>query len=321
MPSGEELLIADTADRDREGLKQLFDRRGYVCTGVADPESAQDVVRRKFFPVALVDLDFGGPGGGLALIQHMRVHSAPTKVVLMTGRRSFEAAVEALRAGVVDIVSKRPDQVDHLALAVQRAMDRYRSGDKDSALLREVRGVLDEAFKIVLSMYRKVHGGNSTSSLTMKPTILIVDEDQAFLQEAATLLQDYPWEVSLEMTGGAGLDRASTFSFQILAVRERLMDLPGHMLIRSAQAQRGSTLGLLYDSEKNTVQRYEGGRPTGRAHTFESAADLVKALERLASELSTMQEERRYLQAFRGEHGNFLKRYADLKSRIDAASE
>lgn len=321
MATGEELLIADTTDRDREGLRQLFDGHGFVCTAAADLASAQAVIRRKFFPVALVDLDFAGPSGGLSLIQYIRKHSAPTRVVMVAGRRSFEAAVDAMRAGVVDIVNKRPDQVEHLLSAVHRAVDRYRAGDKEGALLREVQGVLDESFNIMMNLCRKLHGSAGSDNLTMKPTILLVDDDQHFLTDVATLLDDMPWDVSVELSGGSGLDKASTFSFQILAVRQQLTDLPGHMLIRSAQAQKPNTLGLLYDTAESQLQRYEAGTITHTEAGFTGPAQLVESLARLVDELGNLREERRYLQIFRAEHGTFLKRYAALKSRIDAVAE
>ena len=323
MASGEELLIADSNEQNRKGLRQLFDSQGYVCTVVEDMATAQSIARRKFFPVALIDLDFGGVSEGLELVHYIRQHSAPSRIVLMTARRSFEAAVEALRVGVVDIVTKQPEQLEQLVNAVQRATDRYRAGDKDSALLREVRGVLDEAFKIILDMCRKIYGSSSSSSnaLAMKPTILIVDEDQAFLQQVAGLLSQHPWEVSVEMTGGSGLDKASTFAFQILAVREQLMDLPGHMLMTTAQAQRNTTLGLLYDGVAGKIIRYDAGGKKTAETAFTSAQDLVHSLEQLVDELGTMRAERRYLQSFRSDHGPFLKRFAELKARIDMASD
>ena len=323
MAAGEELLIADTNEQNRKGLRQLFDSQGYVCTAASDLDSAKSLVQRKFFPVALIDLDFSGMGEGLSLVHHIRRHSAPTRVVLMTARRSFEAAVEALRVGVLDIVTKQPDQLEQLVNAVTRATDRYRAGDKDSALLREVRGVLDDSFKIILDMCRKVYGGSASSSVAvaMKPTILIVDEDQAFLQEVAGLIGDKPWEVSVEMTGGSGLDKASTFSFQILVVREQLMDLPGHMLITTAQAQRNTTMGLLYDSAAGKLRRYDAGGGKTTESPFTGAQDLVRMLDQMVDELGTLRAERRYLAAFRNDHGIFLKRYAALKTRIDSASD
>lgn len=324
MAAGEELLIADSSDRDREGLRKLFDTDGYVCTACRDMGTARDLVQRKFFPTAVVDLDFESTNGGLELVRFIRQHSQPTQVVVLAGRRSFEAAVDALRLGVIDIVSKRPDQIQHLRSAVARAIDRYRAGDKEGSLLGEVREVMEEALKIMLQLGRKVYGGGGDSSgsgLMMKPAILLIDEDQKFLTEVAAHLKDRPWEVSVELSGGSGLDKASTFSFQIVAARSELIDLPGPMLIKSAQAQQAQTLGLVYSGTgKGSVQRYEGGHE-GKTWPFAGAEDLVTALDELVGELSAMREERRHMQAFRGEHGTFLKRYAELKVRIDSLSK
>ena len=95
----------------------------------------------------------------------------------------------------------------------------------------------------------------------MKPTILLIDEDQKFLQELAALLANKPWEVSVELSGGSGLDRASSFQFQIVAVREQLVDLPGQMVIKSAQGQQGKALGVLYSSQgEGRIERSDEGR-------------------------------------------------------------
>lgn len=326
MANGEELLIAEPVERDREGLRKLFDSAGYICTASVDGAQARDVVKRKFFPVALVDLDFGGTNEGLSLAAYIAESSRPTKVVLMSGRRAYEAAVDALRLGVVDIVSKRPDQVDALRTAVQRALDRYHAGNKDSTLLREVRAVLDDATKLLLALGRRAYGGaggdSSGAGLQMKPAILVIDENQAFLQQVANLLAEKPWDISVELSGGSGLDKASTFSFQIICVRDELADLPGQMLLRSSQSQKTGSLGLLYSQQGNgRIDRYEGGYVKKSDTPFRGAAHLVERMEQLVGELGAMREERRYLQAFRAEHGPFLKRFADLKVRIDSLTD
>ena len=56
MAQGEELLIADTTERDRSGLRNVFEAEGFVCTVASGPEQARDLLRRKFFPVALIGL-------------------------------------------------------------------------------------------------------------------------------------------------------------------------------------------------------------------------------------------------------------------------
>jgi len=319
--AGEELLIAESEDRDREGLRKLFDDQGYVCTALGDLSAAQELVQRKFFTTALIDLDFGGPGNGLTLARFIEQHSKPTRLVLLAGRRSFEDAVEALRLGVVDVVAKRPDQISYLLAAVRRATDQSRSGDKQGALMSDVRGLLEDALKIMFAMGRKVYGGDSSGAgVSIKPAILVIDEDQAFLKQAAELLADKPWDVSVELSGGSGLDRASTFSFQIVAVRNELSDLPGPLVLKSAQAQQTQMMGIVYSTQTGVAERYENGRAQKRWQ-LHSALDLVGCLDELVGEIATRRLERRYMQQFRAEHGSFLKRFADLKARVDALSE
>jgi DNA-binding response OmpR family regulator len=321
--SGEELLIADSADRDREGLRKLFDEQGYVCTACRDPLEAQELVRRKFFPAAVVDLDFGTTGGGIEFARFLQQSSKPTRIVILAGRRSFEAAVDALRIGVVDVVSKRPDQIAALLQTVNRAIDLSRTSDRGGGLVGEVKVVLDESLGVMLGMARRLYGANETSGagLGVKPAVLIIDEDQAFLEQVTDSLSEKGWDVSIELSGGSGLDRASTYSFQIVAVREPLSDLPAQMLLRSAQAQQPQVLGLSYSiGENGRAERFEAGRST-RFWPCTGASDLVRCMEELAAELALRREERRYMQAFRNEHGAFLKRVAELKVRIDALAE
>jgi DNA-binding response OmpR family regulator len=325
MPKGDELLIADSVERDREGLRKLFDGEGYVCTAIKTPEEARQYVQRKFFPAAVIDLDFGELNGGLELTRFIRDTSSATKVVLLTSRRTFEAAVTAMRLGVVDIIAKRPDQISTLSGVVRGAVDRSAAGDKDSALLQEVRSVLEEAFKIMMALSRKIHGDESSSSIAtplMKPMILIVDEDQAFLKDVAELVIEKDWEVSVELSGGAGLDKASTFAFQIVAVCQELSDLPGQMVIKSVQSQQNKPLGLVYSKAgEGSIEKYEDGQPTDSEQQFKGASHLVERLEQLAESVATMRRERRHLQAFRSEYGEYLKRYAELKVRIDSLSK
>jgi ActR/RegA family two-component response regulator len=322
--AGEELLIADSVERDRDGLRRMFDEQGYVCTAIGDVTSAQELVRRKHFPAAVIDLDFGSTNGGLDFVRFVQATSRPTRIVVLAGRRSFEAAVDALRLGVVDVVSKRPDQIEHLNTTVQRAIDLSHTGDKGGALMSEVRGVLEEALRIMFAMGRKLYGGGDNTSgagFAIKPAILVIDEDQAFVRSLAAALGEKPWDVSVELSGGAGLDKASTFSFQIVVARRRLSDLPGDMLLRSAQAQQTQSLGIVYEpGPSGTAERFEAGRPT-RRWPCTGAADVVRCIEELVNETVVRREERRYMAAFRSDHGAFLKRFADLKVRIDALTE
>src|SRR5690606_12145929 len=136
---------------------------GYVVTAVGTAAEAHALAKSKLFPAAVVDLDTDVPAGGIELIRGLRQASPHTSIVLLSGRRAFEAAVDALRLGVLDVVLKRPDRVSHLKAAVERACDHYRSAGGD--LSRESRSVLEDAFKVMLVMARKIYNDVSSASV------------------------------------------------------------------------------------------------------------------------------------------------------------
>ncbi len=317
MSAGSELLIVDGVERDREGMRKFFDARGYVCTAVADGASARRLVSQKFFPAALVDLDVDQENAGLDVLRDIRATSRQTSVVLLTSRRSYEAAVEALRIGALDVVTKTQADVAHLEQVVSLAADRYRSA-ADDALWREVRGVLDESFKVMLAMSRKIYAHLSMAAAPIRPSVMIVDGESDFLRDLAPLVQQTGWDLSAEMTGGAALDRGTTQKVDIVAVRNELPDLQGSMVLRSIQAQRGEVLGVLYSAEgTGRIERVDQGQAGETERPFGGPAHVVQRIQALVEELGTRAQERRYIQAFRADHEDFLRRYAELKLKID----
>src|SRR5262245_34138383 len=203
---GSELLIVDGVARDREALRKFFDERGFVCTAVGDGANARRLVTQKFFPAALIDLDVDAQDGGLDLLRFIKERSRQTGAVLLCSRRSFEGAVEAVRAGALDVVFKSPDQTEHLGQVVGLAAERYRSTQNDE-LFRDVRSVLDQSFKVMLGLSKKVYAHLSLAAVPLKPRVMIVDGDGDFMNQLAKCPQVRDWEISAEMTGGSALDR------------------------------------------------------------------------------------------------------------------
>ena len=317
MSAGSELLIVDGVARDREGLRAFFEERGFVCTAAADGDTARRLVLKKFFPAAVIDIDVDEAGGGVELARFVREQSRQTSVVMIAGRASFDMAVEAFRLGVLDVVRKSPDATAHLADVVGRAALRYRAGESDE-LFREVRTVLDEGFKVMLALSRKVYAHLSLASAPLRPRVMIVDGDGELLRELAAIVADRGWDIDAEMSGGAGLDRGMSQKIDIVAARKELPDLSGSMVLRSIQAHRGEVLGLLYSADGDgQIERMEHGQSGEAERPFRGAEHLVERIGGLAEELGNLAQERRFIQAFRNDHEDFMRRYAELKSKID----
>jgi len=317
MSAGHELLIVDGVERDRAGLRAYFDERGYVCTSVDSGAKAAELAGAKVFKVALVDLDIGAQGGGVEVIEAIRRRSRVTAIVATTGRRSFDGAVRAFRAGAIDVVLKDPESVQHLAQVVERAALRAEAS-AGGDLFGEVRDVMDEAFKVMLQLSRGVYAHLSAAKAPARPRVLFVDGDQDFVQELSWLVEDEPWEIHAEMSGGAALEKGMTTPLDIVASRAELMDLRGSMVVKSIQAQSPDVVGLVYTaSGDGRIDRYEQGEVRSTRDALTGPEDVFHAVSEVVGQLDEHAQERRFIQAFTSEHREFVKRYADLKQKID----
>ncbi|AKF09179.1 response regulator [Sandaracinus amylolyticus] len=317
--AGEELLIVDSVDRDREGLRRFFDQKGFVCTAARTGPEARDYVTNKFFPAALIDLDVDTQGGGLELVRFVRERSRQTAVMLLTSRRSFEGAVAAMRLGVQDVIVKAPDQVEHMRAAVETGVARYKARDEGGELHRDVRTVLNESFKVILELARRTYADVSMAAPPMRPKVLFVDGDGDFLNALAPLVTKESWEILADNSGGAALDRGSRERIDIIVANAELPDLRGSMVIKTLQAERSELLGLLYHrmGAEGHIDRIERGQVDGVIRPFAKPEQLVAAVKKITGELATKAQERRLIQAFRAEHTDYLRRFAKVKAQID----
>lgn len=320
MARGDELLIVDGTEAHREGMRALFEGEGYVCTAVDGAAEARALVERKVFPAVLVDLDVGHLGAGLDVARFVVDRAPGTAVVLLAGRRSFEAAVEALRLGALDLVVKQPDQVPHLRRVVGVACERHRARDDGAGVWGDVHALLEDALRVQLDLARRVYADVSAGSgMRFRPRVLLVDGDQAFLEGVGATLAERDWDVGVVPNGGAALDRASQDAFDVVACRQELDDLRGSIVLKSLQSARADTFGLLYTAPgpEGHVDLYREGRVEEVERPFRDAAQLVTKLDQVVELLGATARDRRVLAAFRRDHQDYVRRFAELKLRID----
>ncbi|MBL8731197.1 MAG: sigma-54-dependent Fis family transcriptional regulator [Planctomycetes bacterium] len=112
------VLVADDEESMRHFVQRGLARRGHDVTTVADGHAAAAAWVASAFDLAVLDLRM--PGDGLATLGKLRGHDADAVVVLMTAHGSVDVAVEAMRLGAADFVTK-PFEIDELAMRIERA--------------------------------------------------------------------------------------------------------------------------------------------------------------------------------------------------------
>jgi two-component system, NtrC family, response regulator AtoC len=127
------ILIVDDEKPTREGLRQSLDDEFNVYTA-GTVEEALKVLDADYVDLVLTDLRLGGEDG-MALIETVLQRPRPPVCMLMTAYGSIATAVEALKRGAYDFVTK-PVNIDELGLKIARAI-KGRQTEHENLQLRQ----------------------------------------------------------------------------------------------------------------------------------------------------------------------------------------
>ncbi|HMG20121.1 MAG TPA: response regulator [Kofleriaceae bacterium] len=325
---GIEVLVLDGDRRVHAGIEQLLSEAQLHVTCVADAERAQALVERQFFSVALIDIDTPAPSAGIATIRAIKRASPTSMVIALTPRRSYDDAVEAVRAGAIDLILKAPDSVAYLKERVIDAAGRSVGKREVDSVLDDVRGVHEEflqrfmeAERRAIDLADKVAGRDRAHVDQLDDLrVLVVDEVDDFVT-AITEAAPRGFSFVHATSGGEGLDRISSSTFHYAMIAEDVSDLPARTIARTIRNQHPDTVVLTFlgpaDNGRVELVETHGSRPL--LQPFREAQQLVDRLDELAEAWRIKARERRYAQAFRERHYDFLRRYVELKTKIERA--
>ncbi len=134
MTNRSSILVVDDEINIRGALVTLLEKKGYQMRGAASGEEAMTLLDEATADLVLTDIKMPGMGG-LEFLRRLKQKWPDIEVVVMTAYGSIDTAVEAMREGAYDYLSK-PIERDRLPVVVERALDRH-------ALARENRQLKD----------------------------------------------------------------------------------------------------------------------------------------------------------------------------------
>jgi DNA-binding NtrC family response regulator len=128
------LLVVDTDAAVRSACAEIATSLGYAVQSTADLDQARSLINGRAADILLVNLPYGGYQA-LELVSEVKVLHPATAVIAMTASSSVNAAVEAMRRGATDYLTK-PFAVDELSAVLERAASTV-TVDAESRQLRE----------------------------------------------------------------------------------------------------------------------------------------------------------------------------------------
>lgn len=135
---GRRVLLVDDDESFRRVQEYQLDSAGYQVTSVADGEAALEAFREGLHDLVVTDVRMPGLDG-LELLARVRAISPDTPVVMITAQGTIETAVEAMKQGAFEFLTK-PFPGEKLRLTLERAREFARLQRENRELRREVEG-------------------------------------------------------------------------------------------------------------------------------------------------------------------------------------
>jgi DNA-binding NtrC family response regulator len=165
------VLVVDDEPLQREIMKTILDGAGYETHTAASGKDALILVKRVPPDVILTDLKMPGMDG-IELLEALPVVDVPPAVIIVTAHGTINSAVDALKRGAHDYLTKPLDK-DKILFTVRKACERVEILKENARLKKELfdrfsmEGIVGRSARMteIVSLLRKVAGSNATVML------------------------------------------------------------------------------------------------------------------------------------------------------------
>ncbi len=137
MSAKARILVVDDEHSMREFLQIFFQREGYEVLTAGDVGTALMAVEADDFDVVITDMQMPDRTG-LELLSEIKDVSPETLVVVITAFATTETAIQAMKQGAYDYVTK-PFKVDELRLVIEKALEKKLLTTENRRLRTELR--------------------------------------------------------------------------------------------------------------------------------------------------------------------------------------
>jgi len=126
------VLIVDDEPRILLLMKSLLKANGFDVETAKDGPSALEIVKAGGIEIVVTDLRMT-PMDGMMLFKEIKTFNAVIPVILLTAYASVETAIEAMKSGIFDYLTK-PFKVDEMLACLKRAEEKLRTNTAATAV-------------------------------------------------------------------------------------------------------------------------------------------------------------------------------------------
>ncbi|MGH7387331.1 MAG: sigma-54-dependent transcriptional regulator, partial [Candidatus Methylomirabilales bacterium] len=131
-----QVLVVDDEKPTRVLMERELPRGGCAVVAAKTGEEALEMLSRQDFDVVLLDLKMPGLGG-METLRRLRSSGMTGEIVVLTGHPEIESAIEAMKLGAYDYLTK-PFKLSDVEAVLRRAAEKRQLQEENTALRRMV---------------------------------------------------------------------------------------------------------------------------------------------------------------------------------------
>lgn len=151
------ILVIDDDLETCNFLTEIFAEEGWEVASSQSAEAARETVEKTHFDLIVSDINLGGRTTGVALLKEFKAIASDSEVILISGFGTLETAVEAVREGAFDYISK-PFNVNEVIATARRALKGRDASAPAAVLLKEyseASGLIGHTHKMI-ELYKEI---------------------------------------------------------------------------------------------------------------------------------------------------------------------
>ena len=172
----ERILVVDDEKSMCDFLSIMLKKEGYAVATARDGSQAKNIIDKELIDLTIADIRMPDISG-IELLEYIRQVSPETIVIMITAYASTETAIQALKLGAYDYITK-PFNVDEIKIIIEKALEKKRLKEENIYLKKELQlrekhrfGSIVGKNKKMVALYRLVEQIAPTST-----TVLISGE-------------------------------------------------------------------------------------------------------------------------------------------------
>jgi two-component system, NtrC family, nitrogen regulation response regulator NtrX len=132
------ILVVDDETPIRRTLRDILEFEGYEVEEASDGLECVAKVQKEKFDVIITDIKMPRMDG-IEALERLQILSPETPVIMVSGHGTIDTAVEAVKKGAFDFISKPPD-LNRMLITVRNALDRSELVNTTQVLRKQVKG-------------------------------------------------------------------------------------------------------------------------------------------------------------------------------------